>query len=245
MKIIRIISVLFGLHLLGCFPTSLSGAVPAVATEENLRAAILLRQTYPVTDLTAMDLNQDSQLDVADLLRLGRSYTTILEGFHWVVSARFDVDDGNLMPFGYSFVLDITVDHAGVGSLDEYDPTRNLLDQVVSEAGGIPGYWRDNYAPGKSIPPATTFSRSNTGTQIRLESATMIIPANSVQNPTGRALQRTWTLIIDRSALDNPTLAHGTIRVETTGFVPGSTITEGRIYLVRAGLLNPPPISVP
>ena len=248
MKNCKIINILSGFCLLCCLPATY-GEVPAVATDENLRAAILHKQSFSATDLQAMDINQDGQLDVADLLMPGQSSPTLLEGFHWVVSVRFEKqNEADPMPHtysAYSFVLDIEANQARVGSLDEYDPTRNLLDQDVSEAGDIPGEWRDDYSPGKSIPIDTSFTRADTGGRIRLVSASTLIPANSERNPTWRNLRRTWILEIDRAALNSPTLDHGTIQVQTTGFFPGTYVTEGRISLVRAGLINPPKISAP
>ncbi len=205
---------------------SLSG-VSAQVSKEDIEAAILGTGSFSEETLNEMDVNADSKVDVGDLIRfLNRNNTPIFYGYQWLVTANFQPTQSNSVPLNYSFVLNINPSPASpvVGSLSDSDPTRSVLRQ------GTP----QSYVLSRLIPEGSTFSLSESGNDVTLQSsAPVIVAASNPINPTAKALTKTWVIVIHKSTLQTGNPVNGTITQSIYGLLPNSQPIQatGNIFM--------------
>lgn len=86
--------ILCGLLLLS-WPSGAANAFPAVVTESNLRSVILGQATsFSNTELTAMDINQDALVDVADLIKYVATLGPRPQGVYFEISETTVTEGG-------------------------------------------------------------------------------------------------------------------------------------------------------
>jgi hypothetical protein len=209
-----------------CLIVVSSNGFSAQVSKEGIEAAILGTQSFSEEILNEMDVNADSKVDVGDLIRfLNRNNTPIFYGYQWLVTASFQPAQGNSVPLNYSFVLNINPSPASpvVGSLSDFDPTRSVLRQ------GTP----QSYVLTRLIPEGSTFSLSEAGDNVTLQSAPVSVAANNPINPTAKALTKTWSLVIHKSSLQTGNPVNGTITQSVVGLLPNAQAIQmtGSIFM--------------
>ncbi len=204
------------------FPNGFSAQV----SREDIEAAILGTKPFSEEILNEMDVNADSKVDVGDLIRfLKQTAVPIFYGYQWLVTASFQPTQGNSVPLNYSFVLNINPSPASpvVGSLSDADPTRSVLLQGT----------RQSYVLTRLIPEGSTFSLSESGNDVTLQSASVSVAANNPINPTSKALTKTWSLVIHKSTLQTGNPVNGTITQSVVGLLPSAQAIQmtGSIFM--------------
>jgi len=198
-----------------CLIVVASNGFSTQVSKEDIEAAILGSKSFPEVVLNGMDLNADSKVDVGDLIRLlKRTDVPIFYGYQWLVTASFLPTQGNSIPFNYSFILNINPSPASpvVGSLSDFDPTRSVIRQ------GTP----QSYVLSRLIPEGSTFSLSEAGDNVTLQSVPVSVAANNPINPTAKALTKTWSLVIRKSTLQTGNPVNGTITQSVVGLLPNA-----------------------
>lgn len=245
--------------LLGVITIGLSGPVfgqSSIISKEKLHNAILGEQNFSTEELQQMDLNNDGVVDVADVvsaLKGGNRIPKSLERYKWHIVASFfsdiaDTSINHIIPYSYSFALEFGDGIATVVKIPGFDPTKDILHQDIAQAGQIPGSTRREYSFSDIIPIDTKFSvsTSKNGQSVTLISEQIIIEADDPKNPTNHQLKRNWTIEINENSLSSGIIENGTIKEETTGFVPKpKEPVIGAIYMAHFSQKNLTPIEKP
>lgn len=212
----------------------LSGAVAAEFTAQDITDAILGKKTFSDSVLNSMDINLDGKVDVSDLIQADkRPKDQPFAGYQWIVTASYSSDTGNKIPLNYAFVLNIQPSPTPTvtGTLTDFDPTKILLKQGV----------RFPYFLTKVIPAGIKFSLNENGSTATLVSEPVSIVADNPTNPTGKALTRTWKLVIDKASLATGSASNGSITETISGFLPNAKNIQsnGSISMTVVAKLTP------
>ena len=206
-------------------------------SEQDLVDAIVGAQEFRASELIELDLNADGFVDVADIIFLLNGGGEVeLDGYKWLVSASFASNIGGYAgpAHEYIFVLSVADGSATVTTIDEFDPTKGLLNQNISGPGQVPGELRVDYAPTQMVPPGTTFYLATSAEGISLVSDSVSFPASDSRNPSGRNLDRFWEISLSKAAISSGELSHGSITEIVSGFLPGEDlINSGSVRIVR------------